>query len=103
MADLTLVDIFPEAAEAAFIEELITEIQGKLGGNDLQASDLITLQEAVAFLGNIQRADNFRKRTRIRKWADATDQQLSISDALLNQLSPIGSRADSEYIEALSG
>ena len=83
----------------------MTDLKAVIGNPDLTASEFIGAQEALAFLGNLQRIDAIRKTTRIGRRAAALEHKDNMADtsegALALQLASIGSKVDSEYVAAL--
>jgi len=95
-----LKDLFVDSDQASFLNTLIRELQGKMGG-DISSGDFIALQEAMAFVSAFQRADVMRKRTRMRKWQSRFQHkadQAAEGGVLKTQLYHIGSKVESEFL-----
>lgn len=101
-APLFIEDIFTESLDPSFTQDLIREFQSKILVSTSPSADIIGIQESLAFLGSIQRADSFRKSSRMKRLAKATEHKRNLCDstdgALTLQLASIGSKVDSEFI-----
>jgi hypothetical protein len=101
-APLFIEDIFPEALTPQFTQDLIRELQSKVLQSNATAADIIGIQESLAFLGSIQRAEACRKCGRLQRLARAETHKRNLCDAtdgaLTLQLASIGSKVDSEFV-----
>ena len=100
-------DVFPDAETAAFVKETLDDLRSEVLRSDVSADIIIGRQEALAFLGQLQRVDCCRKQGRINTLARSMNHKRVLSEeqkgALTLQLQGIGSKVDSEFVADING
>jgi hypothetical protein len=100
-----LTDIFPESLTEEFTADILKELQGYMGSTNSTTEGQFTgIQEAFAFMLSIQRQENLRKGSRLKRRLNIVNYKRNIGiveGPLGTQLSNIGIVTGTEFINNL--
>jgi len=101
-----LTDLFPDSLDKSFTETLILELQGKVSQASTTMGEAIGIQEALAFIGAVQRQDSYRKSTRLGRLQVGYAHRFKlghVSGPVGLQLNGIGVKTGSEFLDNMKG
>jgi len=101
-----ITDIFPESLTPAFTEDIILELQGRVAQGSTTVGDGVGIQEALAFIGALQRNEACRKGNRMTRLLGGYNFRKNLSDdegPVGLQLRHIGVKTGDEFTDKLEG
>jgi hypothetical protein len=94
-------DLFTDSQDAAFLEEMVAELQTRLASKSTTMAEGVGVQEALAFIAAVSRADKGRTTTRIQRLCNSKNAVLNLAapgGAIDSQLQHIGVKVEHEFI-----
>ena len=99
-------DLFHDSLKKEFTEKLILELQGKVSQQSTTMGEAIGIQEALAFIGSVQRQDTLRKGTRLARLQAGYVHKFKLGHdegPVGLQLNGIGVKTGNEFIDNMEG
>jgi len=97
-----LFDLFPKALESGATRAIILELQGKVAQDGTTVGEAVGIQEALAFIGALQRQEVYRKSTRLSRLRAGYAYRKDLGDAdgpVATQLNGIGVKTGNEFLD----
>jgi len=97
-----LFDLFPKSLEKEFTEAIVLELQGKVAQGTTTVGEAAGIQEALAFIGALQRQEVYRKSSRlgILRAGYAYRKDLGDPDGpVATQLNGIGIKTGNDFLD----
>jgi len=97
-----LLDIFPKSLDMGFTKDIVLELQGKVADGKTTVGEAVGIQEALAFIGALQRQEVYRKSTRLSRLKAGYTYRKDLGDAdgpVATQLNGIGVKSGNGFLD----